>query len=361
MDVEFLTPLGAAFAVTALVPLAVLVVRRRRLRGIRGALGLEEPTIASQLPLVLALVAVPALLGLAAAQPVVETTKVVSERADAQVFVVLDVSRSMLAGAKPGAPTRFERAQEIALALQERFPDVPFGIATVTDRVLPHLFPTTDQRVFEATVRRTLGIERPPPIAFYTSSATSLNSLRAVPERNFFPPSATKRMLVVLTDGETQPPEPELARAFEREPRVQTAFVRLWDADERIYETGVAEGGYAPDSGSAADLARVASLTGGGVFEEGDIEGVAEAVRASVGEGQRVGREQQSGRIALMPYVALAALLPLVVVLLRRNFLWAPRWPALRRGRAVAVRAEAAATAGVPGAGRAVSAGARNA
>ena len=61
-----------------------------------------------------------------------------------EVVVVLDTSRSMLASASPGAPTRFERAVGFGAALRSRVGDVPFGLASFTDRVLPHLFPTLD-------------------------------------------------------------------------------------------------------------------------------------------------------------------------------------------------------------------------
>ncbi|MEO5790624.1 MAG: hypothetical protein ABIR67_00960, partial [Gaiellaceae bacterium] len=105
MDIRFLTPLGAVFALTALLPLAVLVVHERRARRLRTALALGQPPLRTQLPLVLALVTLPALVALAAMQPVVEKTRTVKERTDAEVFVVFDVSRSMLAAAKPGAPT----------------------------------------------------------------------------------------------------------------------------------------------------------------------------------------------------------------------------------------------------------------
>lgn len=352
MDLRFLTPLGAFFAVTALVPLAVFVLRRRRLRAIGVALGLEEPTLRSQLSLVLALAAVPVLLGVAAAQPVIETARTVPERTDAQAFVVLDVSRSMLASAKPGAPARFERARSVALALREELPEVPFGIASLTDRVLPHLFPTTDARVFAAAIGKAIDIEQPPPGVFALTVATNLNALRSVPEKNYFRPSARKRLLVVLTDGETQPLEGELARAFKRRPRIETVFVHFWDPDERIYETGVEEGGYRPDARSDAVLARAASLVGGQVFAEGEAAGAARAVRAAVGEGETIARKHESGRLALMPYLTLAALVPLGFVLLRRN-LWSTwslprRRPELRRPSEVAIheRAPAFATAG---------------
>ena len=99
------------------------------------------------------LAAVPVLVGVAAAQPVVTSARTVPQRSDAEVFIVLDTSRSMLASSSSGEPSRFERAREDALALQAELPGVPIGIASLTDRVLPHLFPTVDQRVFRETMR----------------------------------------------------------------------------------------------------------------------------------------------------------------------------------------------------------------
>ncbi|MDH4103990.1 MAG: VWA domain-containing protein [Thermoleophilia bacterium] len=329
MDVRLITPLGALFAITAAVPVLIYVGRQRRLRRIRQALRLGEPTRRSQLSLVLAIVAIPALLGLAATQPVLETTRTVNERTDVQAFAVLDVSRSMLASAGPGAPTRVERAQALAVRLRAETPEVPFGIASLTDRTLPHLLPTTDARVFAATIDRAVGIEKPPPSSSYVTFATNLNALRAIPEKSYFPPAVKKRVVVVLTDGESRPPESELARAFKRRPQIKTVFVHVWDADERIYETGVVEGGYRPSPRSRAVLVRAAALAGGQVIQEGDAAAVARAVREAVGEGQTVAREEDSGRIALMPYVTLAALAPLVLVLLRRNVWW--QWRRERR------------------------------
>lgn len=326
MDVHLLTPLAALFALTAAVPLTVHLVRRKRLRAIRSALGLDEPTVRSQLPFVLCLAAVPALLGLAAAQPVIETTTTVPERTDAQGFVVLDVSRSMLASPGSGEPTRFDRARSLALTLRDALPELPLGIATVTDRTLPNVFPTTDRQVFEATLHRAVGIERPPPEAVYNLLASNLNSLRAVPEGNYFPPSATKRVLVVLTDGETEPIDAaQLGQAFERRPTVETILVHTWDAEERVYATGGLAESYRPDPRSRDVMARVASVTGGAVLGE-DVAGVVEAVRDAIGVGETVARGQQSGRIALMPWIALATVLPLAFVLLRRN-VWLAKAP----------------------------------
>jgi len=319
MEIRVITPLGALFALTAVIPLLVYHLRRRRLASIRAALRLPQPTRRSGLPMLLALAAVPALVGMAAAQPVVETTRTAPERTDAQGFVVVDVSRSMLAAGGPDAPTRFERAREIALELRASVSEVPFGVASITDRVLPHLFPTTDAALYASTLRRALDVEKPPPGAYYLTQATNLNSLRAVPEKGYFPESAKKRVLVVLTDGETQALEPGLDQAFDRRPRVDTVFVHVSRPDERIYETGVAEGGYRPDPGSGRSLDRAAAAVGGRVLGEDDPAAIESVVRELVGEGPTLARRQETGRLGLMPFLTALALVPLAFVLLRRN------------------------------------------
>ena len=318
MDLGFLTPLGALFALTALLPLAVFVVRQRRARRIRGALGLAEPSLASRMPLALALAAVPGLIGLAAAQPIVEESRSRPERVDAEAFVVLDITRSMLASVDPEAPTRLDRARDLAIRLRDDFSEVPIGVASLTDRLLPHAFPTTDRRVFVATVENAVDIERPGP-AIGGTLATGLGALSSVPELNYFAPTARKRLLVVLTDGETLPVRQSLAAAFQRRPRVEMIFVQFWDPAERIYEVGIAEGGYRPQPGAEATLSRVASLVEGRVFSEDEADKVSAAARGILGEGEMRERRLEGERLALMPYVTLAAILPLGFLLLRRN------------------------------------------
>ena len=240
-------------------------------------------------------------------------------------LVGVDLYRTVLAAATPGEPTRFERAQRTATDLREALPEVPFGVVSLTDRVLPHLFPTTDERLFAATVNEALDIEHPPPGAFYLTAATTLDALAALPELNYFAESATKRVLVVLTDGESQPLEGRLRTAFEQEPRVDVVLVRYWDADERIYETGVAEEGYQPDPRSEAILAQAASQMGAQVLAEGSASEAVAAVREAIGAGSTVDVVHEAGRLALMPWIALGALVPLGFVLVRRNFWWQRR------------------------------------
>ena len=321
MGLSFLTPWGGLFVLAALAPLAVLRARGRRIDRIRSALGLRADA-SGRVAHAVALVVLCALLALAAAQPVVTTSRTVTERTDAQVFLVLDTSRSMLASAGPEQPTRFERSRDLAQGLADQLPEVPVGIASFTDRVLPHLFPTVDRGLLTATLQKTMGVESPGPAIFYVGArATSYDALGDLPTRNYFTPATTRRVVVVFTDGETRPAAGSLPSAFEKKPQVEVVFVRLWDAGERINVTGVPEVGYKPDPGSEEDLGRVAASVGGAVVGEGETGRLAEVVRDLVGTGPTAARENEGTRRSLMPWVALAAVLPLAFVLLRRN-LW---------------------------------------
>lgn len=323
MDVSCLTPLAGLLAISALVPLVVFLGRERRAREIRVALSLAGPSRLVRGSVALSLALVPALLGLAAAQPVLDTTRTRSERTDAQALFVLDTSRSMLSSARPRSETRLERARQAAVALEGALPEIPVGLAVLNQGVFPYAFATSDSRVIEAVLADSIGIEgaRPQrPSTFVTHTlTTSLGSLADVPRANYFPPAAQRRLLVVFTDGETTPAGPRLARAFQRRPRIETMFVRFWDADERIYVTGVAEPGYVPNAALSSRLDEVSSLVGGRVFSEGELSEVQSAAEDFFGSGPTKARPFEGERVALMPYVTLAAFLPLVLLLWRRN------------------------------------------
>jgi hypothetical protein len=319
VGLSFLTPIAVLFGLLAAIPLAVFVTRRRRAERVRTALGLTDtPGRRSWLVLAICLAAVPVLVGVAAAQPVITSARTVPQRSDVEVFVVVDTSRSMLASSGSGESTRFERAQEDVVVLQDQLRDIPLGIASFTDRVLPHLFPTVDQRVFRETTREALGIERPPPSTSVGTNVTSLDALGVVPTLAFFKPAAEKRAMVVFTDGESQPVT-TLATDFAGEPRIDVTFVRMGDGSERIWESGVAEAGYTPDPNAADTLAAAAAAIEGRVLDEGQMAEAAAAVRSALGTGPTSPRRIEGNRQALMPYVALLVALPLGLVLYRRN------------------------------------------
>lgn len=321
MRVAFLTPTGGLLALAVVVTLAVYLGRARRAARVRAALGLEPPGRWSQLSLVGSLALVPLLLGLAAAQPVIESTRARSERSDAELFVALDSSRSMLASTRAGSPTRIERAAALVNWLSQSLPEVPIGLAAFDGTMLPYVLPTTDGRVLATSLTDSLEIERAGVLSgpLAPRQTTSLESLAAIPRGSYFTPAVRKRVLVVLTDGETNEVSARLARAFLREPRIQTVFVRFWSGDERVYTGGVPEPAYEPDPDSAALLERIASAVGGRVYGEDDGGGVLGAARRALGSGPTEERRVEGQRLALMPYVTLIALVPLAFVLWRRN------------------------------------------
>jgi hypothetical protein len=259
------------------------------------------------------------LLGLAAAQPALTTTNDRRARTESQVFFVADVSRSMRAAAAPGAPTRLARARDAVARLRAGVPDVPAGLAGMTDRVLPYLFPTLDGATFADTLRTSVTPESPPPQEVATV-ATSLGALSGLATDGFFTDAAKRRTCVVATDGESAPfAAGEVARALRGRRGCKLLLLHVWDAGDRVYgENGRPEPQYRPDPASRATLERLASVTGGQVFGEDDVAGAASALRAAAETGPTASRGTREDTIALAPYLAAAALVLVVIVVTGR-------------------------------------------
>jgi von Willebrand factor type A domain len=320
MSLDFLTPTGALIALGVVVPLVAFLLVRRRSGRVRETLGLASPPRRAVLLVLGAMLAAAVFIGLAAAQPVLEQKTTLRTRTDVDAWVVLDVSRSMLARSDAEAPTRLERAKAEASALRSLLPEVPFGIATLTDRTLPHLFPSGDHDVFDATIARSVGIEQPPPRSNFAQTATSLDSLATIRTQRYFSPKSRKRVVVVLTDGESQPVSGgRLAAVFGRPPRVEVVFVHFWDAAERVFTDGAPEPQYRPEPSSRVVLDGLARLLSGSVYPEGSVPAVSEKVSSLVGSGPTVVRGRESGQVQLAPYLAAAALAPLLLLLWRRE------------------------------------------
>ena len=259
-------------------------------------------------------------VGLAAAQPVFEWTRDRTVRTDAEAFVVVDVSRSMLAQRDLDSPMRIDRAKAAATSLRASLSDVPVGVASLTDRVLPHLFPSADHDVFEATLERSVGIERPPPRSSFLNGATSLNALATLRGLHYFTPTSTKRLAIVLTDGESQPvSNARIGGLFRRTPAIEVVFVQFWDDDEHVFTRGVPEPQYRPDPSARAALDRLAASSHGAVYSEGQLDAAASKARELLGSGPSVVEGEKAGQVALAPYLAAAALLPFGLLLWRRD------------------------------------------
>jgi hypothetical protein len=312
---SFLTPQAALVALVGLLPPAIFFRRNRRARAVRDELGLAEPPPRLRRSLLAALVAVPLLAGVAAAQPVIDRAEPLAQRTDAEMFFVLDTSRSMLAAGTQSSRTRMDRARGVAMAIRDALPEIPAGIAQLTDWTVPHLFPTVDAATFRFVLERSVYVES---LGAREDSvlATDLNALSSFVGNSYFSPAARKRLLVVLTDGESRSIEPGLAQL--EQAGIRTIFVHVWGAGESIWRPKGAEPQYRPDPDSRQTLARAAALADGEVFDEGDIGGVIDRARAALGEGETSPREQRD-LFALMPYVMFAAVLPLGFLLRHRN------------------------------------------
>jgi hypothetical protein len=318
-ELTFLTPAGAVLVLAVALPLAGLLAANRRIDAVRAILGLRAPRGVRAAVVILPLVAVPALLALAAMQPAVRTQEGARVRTDAEVFFVFDTSRSMLAAGRPDAPTRLERAREAALRMRAGIPNVPAGVATLTDRALPDLFPTADAATFDSTVRDAVGIERPPP-AQTDSTVTTFRPLADLATQGFFGPDVRRRVIVVFTDGEARPDvspaRPLLAN------HVELVLLHIWRPGERIFGAGGrVESAYRADPNSRAVLTHLAAVVDGRAFEEGSTVNASTAVRAAVGSGPTAARGVRPRTRPLAPYVAAAAFAPLLLVLRRKNFL----------------------------------------
>ena len=104
------------------------------------------------------------LVAAAAAQPVIRDRASVSVRSDAEVYLTFDVTRSMLARSTPGGAARLDRALARADTIRRGLEDVPIGVATLTNRMMPLLFPTGDQRgVAPSSTGRSGSCNRSPP------------------------------------------------------------------------------------------------------------------------------------------------------------------------------------------------------
>lgn len=319
MGITFLTPWAGLIGLAALLPMAAYALGQRRVARVRAVLGLLPASGRRRLVAPGAAVAVVGLLALAAAQPVRSERRTASTRSDAEVFVVIDASRSMAAAAQPGAPTRFDRARLLAREVRRRLPAVRVGLASMTDRVLPHLFPSPDAADFNATLSRALAIDRPPPKGRGRGTTTSLDSLGTLGVSNFFARTSRKRIALAITDGESKPSRGEqLLDALQRA-NIDAVFVQVWQRGERIFTPQGVDAAYREDVTAPVALRQLGSTMHAPVYGEESAAAVADRVRGLLGSGPRVDVPSRTTVQPLAPYLALVAVLPLGLVLRRRN------------------------------------------
>ncbi len=160
----FLTPRAALVGLAFAAPLVTLAIRERAYSRVRSTLDLRRPRLARVLTRPVGLVALAALVAATAAQPAVRATDPTPVRSDAELFLTFDVSRSMLADERAGrgraVGARTGSRQRMST---RRLRDLPTGVATLTNRMMPLLFPTGDARGVTAVIDHSLRIMQPRP------------------------------------------------------------------------------------------------------------------------------------------------------------------------------------------------------
>jgi hypothetical protein len=201
-----------------------------------------------------------------------------------------------------------------------RFGDIPVGLATMTDRVLPNLMPTTNDALIERTIHQSIGINEPPPSVVYPGKATNLSALFPLPTYNFFSVAAQKHsILVVFTDGESPPLQPGVGYDLAQQLTIPPLFVHTWAASERVYEHGRIDPRYQPDPQSEAVLQQFAQATRGKVFSENDLSALVQRIRTEAGPTRKQTALLGFERVALAPWFLLGGVIPLAFLLWRRN------------------------------------------
>jgi hypothetical protein len=259
-------------------------------------------------------VLVPLLIALGATQPALRTRHTVKVRGDAGVFVVVDTSSSMLARSGPKAPTRLALAKRVAIAADAGLAGIPTGIATITDRVLPDLFPSLDSAAFTSTANA-LVVNGPPPRETQRI-ATTFGVLASLRRSGFFAPAEHRRALLLVTDGESRPFDSAvLARALAVRPAVRVLAIRVGGGGDRLYTAaGRAGSSYRADPARARRaLAQLTAATGGHEYTSGAA--AAAAIRSAFGEGPTTAVQQGVSRRNLASWFIMSSLLPLLIVL----------------------------------------------
>jgi hypothetical protein len=197
------------------------------------------------------------------------------------------------------------------------------GLSSLTNRLLPYLFPTSDARTFDLVLDDAYGIQRPPPSITLDRWVTVFDPLAEVAVRRFFSPGVRTRVLVVLSDAEAHAFDARgVLRTIERS-GTTPVVVRFWRPGERIFLRG-SESYHATQPDALAALRRA----GWPAFSETQLGAAVRFIRKAVGSGPlvRVGYAQEDTQLA--PLLALAAFVPLLLLVLPRG-----RLPALRFGR----------------------------
>ena len=304
-EIVFLTPRAALVGLAFLVPLVAVGLRQRSGARVRSTLGLAAPGRASRLVRPAALVALGVLVAATAAHPAIRDSVSTPARSDAELYLTFDVSRSMLAAAAPGKVVRLERERALGRAVHAALPGVPTGVATLTNRMMPLIFPTGDARAVSAVIDHSLRIMQPRPVAYTTARESSLATLSLAADRSYFDPTARKRLLVVFGDLDSDFFSLTGTLQLLRKQGIEPFLVRVARPGELVFTPSGRPYAYVP-----ASTVTVAALRDAGwhAYEEDEQARLIKELHASLGSGPTGPSGVVLSQRDLAPLLALGAL-----------------------------------------------------
>lgn len=307
---------GALVALVLLAPLGIVEWRRvRRERRAARALGLQPQPIWRALQYGLCAGLVIALAAVAASEPSLRRVQTAHLRADAEVYLFLDASASMLAGSSPSAPTRLEQARQAAADFARVLPaDLPLGAGALPQSPLPLTAPNGNRQLFLTAIDDLTAPGTLPEHLYGEQTATNFGNLAALTNAHYFLPKTRRRVVVVLTDGEGPSFDEASTAASLKRAHIHLVFVRFGSPGDHIWlrrpgGSPVVDANYSPDLTDLAEVRLLARDTGGAFYGQGQV-------RAAINEVDRMaghGPDRQAQPLALYAdplgqYLVLAAL-----------------------------------------------------
>ena len=301
----FLSPAGGLVGLVFVVTLAACIVRARAERRAREALHLATPTRRQRFARPVALGVLAALVAATAAQPAIKKSSSTPMRSDAEVYLTFDVTRSMLARSTLGVTDRFDRSRALGLQIHNGLLDFPTGVATLSNRMMPLLFPTGDARGVTAVLHRSLRILQPQPARLTAARATQLGVLTLAADRSYFNPQAKRRALVVFTDLDTDYFSLTGTLRLLREHHIEPFVVRVARRGEAVFNRDGRPLTYHPTSTVAVGTLRRA---GWHAFEETEAPRAISEIRDYLGAGPVTTNGLVESQRNLAVYLALVVL-----------------------------------------------------
>jgi len=307
---------GALLALGLLAPLAGFEwVRLRRERRAARAVGLQPQRLWRALRNGVCAGVVIALAAFAASEPSLRQTKRVQLRADAEVYLFVDASASMLASASSNSPTRLQQARSASADFARGVPaDLPLGAGALPQSPLPLTAPNGDRQLFLAAIDHLTTPGTLPEHLYGGRTATDFSNLSTLTSTHFFLPKTRRRIVVVLSDAEGPSFNTAATAASLKHAHIRLVFVRFGSPHDRIWlhppgQRPVIDTKYVPDLSDLGEVRLLAGETGGGFYDQGRIGEAVDKVDRLAGHGPDRSAEPLSLYAdSLGPYAFLAAL-----------------------------------------------------